>query len=54
MAIQTQFLRTLTIAERGAAFSETYLVARHFKSEAETARYVGYRRTWIVDKDADD
>lgn len=54
MAIQTRFLSKPTIAEPGTRSIETYLVARLFKPEGETARYAGYRRTWIVDGGADD
>lgn len=54
MAIQTSLLRRQTIAEPGTACTETYLVARQLKSEAETARHAGHRRTWVVDEGADD
>lgn len=47
-AIETKFLSRPILAPPGTACTETYLVAGHFKSEAEANRYAGYLRTRFV------
>jgi hypothetical protein len=47
-AIETKFLSKPIIAEPGTACTETYLVAGHFKTEAEAANYASYLRTRFV------
>ena len=47
-SVETIFLSKPIIAEPGTACTETYLVAGHFDSEAETATYAKYLRTRFV------
>jgi hypothetical protein len=47
-AIETKFLSKPIIAGPGTACTETYLVAGHFKSEAEATAYAMYLRTRLV------
>jgi len=47
-AVETKFLSKPIIAEPGTACTETYLVAGHFDTELEAARYATYLRTRFV------
>ena len=47
-AIETKFLSKPIVAGPGTACSETYLVAGHFDSEVEAAKYALYLRTRFV------
>jgi site-specific DNA-methyltransferase (adenine-specific) len=47
-AVETKFLSKPIIAEPGTACTETYLVAGHFDTEAEAARFAKYLRTRFV------
>ncbi|MFZ4686956.1 MAG: restriction endonuclease, partial [Hyphomonadaceae bacterium] len=47
-AVETKFLSKPIIAAPGTACTETYLVAGHFATELEAARYAKYLRTRFV------
>lgn len=47
-AVETKFLSKPIVAPPGTACTETYLVAGHFKSEADASRYASYLRTRFV------
>ena len=47
-AVETKFLSKPIIAEPGTACTETYIVAGHFKTEAEATNYAKYLRTRFV------
>jgi hypothetical protein len=47
-AIETKFLSKPIVVGPGEACTETYLVAGHFKSEAEAINYAAYLRTRFV------